>query len=236
MAEIVNCMDQHIRILRTAKNGRLEVTRFYPAGVMSSLQLQPDEAECGLDGVPVQPVRSVIADQPDLGELETAYIVDMDVAVSLVERGEPAFLLVPCDPFLVRELPKHTDEAYTGEYKLIQGGLVTDDAVRELLDAGYKVYGYRRLLLIYCDAKTVEEFIGLNNQRVGRTVSQDRLRVAVRKYYDAHQKWLKVQLADLRVKQREVDAVLLDGSTQTFRLNDADVSRLMIFLDSLLQN
>lgn len=236
MARIVNCTDQHIRILKTAKNGRLEVTRFYPAGVMSNLQLQPSEVEYAFDGVPVQPVRSAIIEQPDLSAPETAYIVDMDVAVSLVERDEQVFLLVPCDPFLVRELPTYADEAYVGEYKLMTGGLMTDDAVLEQLSAGYRVYGYRRLLLLYRDDETVKDFVNLHDQRMSRVANQDRLRDAVRKYYGMRRKWLESRLVGLRVKQREADAVLMDGSTQTFQMNDADVSRLMIFLDSMLQS
>lgn len=235
MVKIVNCTDQHVRILKAVKNGRLEVVRFFPTVEPSRLWLQPDEDEYVVDGMPVQPVKSVIVAQPDLEVSDISYIVDMDVAISLAERGAHCCLLVPCDPFLVRHLPSYTDEVYAGEYELLSGNLPTDDDVASLVSNGQKVYGYRRLLMVYAASESLDLLAAASNVSGDqRTANQNRLREAIREYQRLHQKWLNTKLASLRIKQREVDAVLLDGTTLSFQLNDADASRLLLFLDSLL--
>lgn len=167
-----------------------------------------------------------------------AYIVDFEAAGILSVYYPQTFFLSPCDPVMVPEMPSYLEREYRDKYEVVCGGPGDKDTL-DYLERGWKIFGYRRLLLNYVndDNMIPERFAGVVETALALESAEHRCAALACEYYNARKNWLdrRVHVAQSFLTGRDITVKMHNGAVYNFQRDAAGLSQFTLFLEWLDQ-
>lgn len=234
-----NRTNQHIRIVQAGREKQLRVVACYPTmGRHVHIEHNVVYAQCKIGKVGVQPVCREVKGFGGGLKPNQAYIVDFEAAGILSAYYPQTFFLSPCDPVMVPEMPSYLEREYRGKYEVVCGGAGDKDTL-DYLERGWKIFGYRRLLLNYAsDDNTIpERFAGVVETALALESAEHRCAALACEYYNARKNWLdrRVHVAQSFLTGRDIMVKMHNGAVYNFQRDAAGLSQFTLFLEWLDQ-
>lgn len=228
--DIRNYSGKNVRIVNLGKGQHLEIAAMYPdLGRYAHLKETLPRGKRNLEGMTVQPVKIEEVGTHEMDLRDRGYIVDHQTARTLARCYKLSFFLVPCDPVLVTEMPSFLERDCKTDY-ILETGCDDESQVTALLEDGYKIFGYRRMLVYMgCNAALTDFERQLHQSAEGKSVAAS-VRERALGLYQQRRTWLNRRAKRSYVSNQEI-VVEYRGITYSFKLDATGLSQFVLFLD-----